>query len=101
MFAESGAVALVSLISPCAEDRRLIRALHEEAGLPFVEVFMDTPLEECERRDPKGLYARARAGQLPRLHRHRLRVRGADGGRAGAAAQLGERVRAGRAWCWR
>jgi bifunctional enzyme CysN/CysC len=39
--------------------------LHEDAGLPFVEVFMDTSLEECERRDPKGLYARARAGQLP------------------------------------
>jgi bifunctional enzyme CysN/CysC len=65
MFAEAGTMALVSLISPCAEDRRQIRTLHEEAGLPYVEVFMDTPLEECERRDPKGLYARARAGQLP------------------------------------
>jgi bifunctional enzyme CysN/CysC len=65
MFAESGALALVSLISPCAEDRRQIRSLHMEAGLPFMEVYMDTPLDECERRDPKGLYARARAGQLP------------------------------------
>ncbi|HVB92132.1 MAG TPA: adenylyl-sulfate kinase [Acidimicrobiales bacterium] len=65
MFAESGTLALISLISPCAEDRRLVRALHAEAGLPFAEVFLDTPLEECERRDPKGLYARARAGQLP------------------------------------
>jgi bifunctional enzyme CysN/CysC len=65
MFAEAGSMALVSLISPCAEDRQHIRALHDEVGLPFVEVFMDTPLEECERRDPKGLYARARAGQLP------------------------------------
>jgi bifunctional enzyme CysN/CysC len=65
MFAESGALALISIISPCAEDRQLIRALHEEAGLPFIEVFMDTPLDECERRDPKGLYVRARAGQLP------------------------------------
>jgi bifunctional enzyme CysN/CysC len=65
MFAESGALALISIISPCAEDRELIRVLHEEAGLPFMEVFMDTPLEECERRDPKGLYVRARAGQLP------------------------------------
>jgi bifunctional enzyme CysN/CysC len=65
MFAESGSVALISLISPCAADRQLIRALHEEAGLPFIEVFLNTPLEECERRDPKGLYARARAGQLP------------------------------------
>ena len=65
MFAESGSVALISLISPCAADRQLIRTLHEEAGLPFIEVFLDTPLEECERRDVKGLYARARAGQLP------------------------------------
>ncbi|HEY3844583.1 MAG TPA: adenylyl-sulfate kinase [Acidimicrobiales bacterium] len=65
MFAESGSLALISMISPCRDDRRLIRALHDEAGLPFVEVFVDTPFEECERRDPKGLYARARAGQLP------------------------------------
>jgi bifunctional enzyme CysN/CysC len=65
MFAESGAVALISIISPCAGDRQLIRTIHEEAGLHFLEVFMDTPLEECERRDVKGLYARARAGQLP------------------------------------
>jgi bifunctional enzyme CysN/CysC len=65
MFNECGTVALLSLISPCAGDRQLIRALHEEAGLPFFEVFVDTPLEECERRDVKGLYARARAGQLP------------------------------------
>ena len=65
MFAESGALALIALICPFAEDRRLIRLLHEEAGLPFAEVYMSTSLEECERRDPKGLYARARAGQLP------------------------------------
>ncbi|HVA06343.1 MAG TPA: adenylyl-sulfate kinase [Acidimicrobiales bacterium] len=65
MFAESGCLALISIISPCAADRQGIRLLHEEAGLPFAEVYMDTPLEECERRDPKGLYARARAGQLP------------------------------------
>ncbi len=65
MFAESGALALIALICPFEEDRRLIRALHEQADLPYVEVFVDTSLEECERRDPKGLYARARAGQLP------------------------------------
>ena len=57
--------SLVSLVSPYAEDRALARALHEQAGLPFIEVFVDTPVEECERRDPKGLYARARAGELP------------------------------------
>jgi bifunctional enzyme CysN/CysC len=65
MFAESGSLALISMISPCAGDRLQIRTLHEESGIPFVEVFLDTPLEVCERRDPKGLYARARAGQLP------------------------------------
>ncbi len=65
MFAESGSLALIALICPFEEDRRLIRMMHEDAGLPFVEVFVDTSLEECERRDPKGLYARARAGQLP------------------------------------
>jgi bifunctional enzyme CysN/CysC len=65
LFAESGTLALIALISPFAADRRLVRALHEEAGLPFAEVYLSTSLEECERRDPKGLYARARAGQLP------------------------------------
>jgi bifunctional enzyme CysN/CysC len=65
MFAESGSLALIALICPFEDDRRLIRMLHEDVGLPFLEVFVDTSLEECERRDPKGLYARARAGQLP------------------------------------
>ena len=65
MFAESGVLALIALICPFAEDRELIRALHEESDLPFAEIHMATSLEECERRDPKGLYARARAGQLP------------------------------------
>jgi bifunctional enzyme CysN/CysC len=65
LFADAGVVALVSLVSPYAEDRALARAAHENAGLDFIEVWVDTPLEECERRDPKGLYARARAGDLP------------------------------------
>ena len=65
MFAEAGALALIALICPFEEDRRLIRALHGQAGLAYGEIFVDTSLEECERRDPKGLYARARAGQLP------------------------------------
>ena len=65
MFADSGALALIALICPFEEDRRLIRTMHEEAGLAYAEVFVDTSLQECERRDPKGLYARARAGQLP------------------------------------
>ena len=44
--------------------REQARAIHEAAGLRFVEVFVDTPIDECERRDPKGLYAKARAGEL-------------------------------------
>jgi adenylyl-sulfate kinase len=61
---DAGLVALASLVSPYAADRRLARELHEADGLPFFEVFVDTPCEECERRDPKGLWARARRGDL-------------------------------------
>ena len=64
LFADAGTVALVSLVSPYEADRAAARKLHAEDGLRFVEVFVNTPLEECERRDPKGLYARARAGEL-------------------------------------
>jgi adenylyl-sulfate kinase len=64
LLADAGTVTLVSLVSPYVADRDRVRARHEEAGLRFVEVFVDTPLEECERRDPKGLYAKARAGEL-------------------------------------
>jgi bifunctional enzyme CysN/CysC len=65
LLAESGTIALVSLVSPYAADRELASALHAAEDLHFVEVFVSTPLEQCERRDPKGLYARARAGELP------------------------------------
>jgi bifunctional enzyme CysN/CysC len=64
LFAEAGVVALVPLISPYRAGREAARARVEERGLPFVEVFVDTPIEECERRDPKGLYAKARAGEI-------------------------------------
>jgi len=64
LFADAGVVALVPLISPYREARRRARALHEAAGVSFLEVFVDTPLEVCEERDPKGLYAKARAGGL-------------------------------------
>ncbi|MGB0093240.1 MAG: adenylyl-sulfate kinase [Solirubrobacteraceae bacterium] len=64
LFTDSGAVAVLSLISPLAADREDLRKAHAEAELPFIEVFVDTPLGECERRDPKGLYARARAGEI-------------------------------------
>jgi bifunctional enzyme CysN/CysC len=55
LLADSGTVAIVSLVSPFAVDRDAARELHREEGLDFIEVFVDTPLEECERRDPKGL----------------------------------------------
>jgi bifunctional enzyme CysN/CysC len=64
LFADAGTVAVVSLIAPRATDRDDMRRAHAEAGLPFLEVFVDTPITECERRDPKGLYARARAGDI-------------------------------------
>lgn len=64
LFADAGTVALVSLVSPYVADRDRVRALHAEAGLPFLEVYVNTPLDECERRDPKGLYAKARAGEI-------------------------------------
>jgi bifunctional enzyme CysN/CysC len=65
LMADAGVVVLVSLVSPYREDRATARAIHDEAGLPFYEVFVDTPLEVAEARDPKGLYAKARAGQIP------------------------------------
>src|SRR5687767_12979798 len=64
LFADAGVVALVPLISPYRADRAAVRAAHDAAGLTFLEIHVDTPLEECERRDPKGLYAKARAGEL-------------------------------------
>ncbi|HEX8714651.1 MAG TPA: adenylyl-sulfate kinase [Solirubrobacteraceae bacterium] len=67
LLAESGTVALVSLVSPYAADRDFAAKLHTGAELDFVEVFVDAPLELCEKRDPKGLYARARAGELSGL----------------------------------
>jgi adenylyl-sulfate kinase len=64
LFADAGVVALVSLISPFRAGREAARRLHEEAGLPFLEVGVNTPLAVCEERDPKGLYERARSGQI-------------------------------------
>lgn len=64
LLADAGVVAIVPLISPYRAARSLARRLHDAADLPFLEVFVDTPLAECERRDPKGLYTRARAGEL-------------------------------------
>ena len=64
LFADAGVVTLASFISPYIADRDAARKAHEESGLPFIEVFVDTPIEVCEQRDPKGLYKKARAGQI-------------------------------------
>lgn len=67
LFADAGLVALACLISPYRAGRAEVRARHGAAGLPFLEIFVDTPLELCAARDPKGLYARAEAGELTGL----------------------------------
>ncbi|RUP05453.1 MAG: adenylyl-sulfate kinase [Mycobacterium sp.] len=64
LLADSGQIVLVPAISPLAEHREMARKVHADAGFEFFEVFCDTPLKECERRDPKGLYAKARAGEI-------------------------------------
>ena len=64
LFADCGVLTMTSFISPYRADRDKVRALHVEGKLPFIEVFVNTPLETCEQRDPKGLYKKARAGQL-------------------------------------
>jgi bifunctional enzyme CysN/CysC len=64
LMADSGLTVLVPAISPLAEHRELARKVHTDQGFAFYEIFMDTPLEDCERRDPKGLYAKARAGEI-------------------------------------
>jgi adenylylsulfate kinase len=64
LFADCGVITMTSFISPYRRDRDLVRALHDKDGLPFVEIHMATPIETCEQRDPKGLYKKARAGEL-------------------------------------
>ncbi|XP_036684380.1 bifunctional 3'-phosphoadenosine 5'-phosphosulfate synthase 2 isoform X2 [Balaenoptera musculus] len=64
LFADAGLVCITSFISPFAKDRENARKIHESAGLPFFEIFVDAPLNICESRDVKGLYKRARAGEI-------------------------------------
>ena len=61
LFADAGVLTLTSFISPYRKDRDLVRQIHQQAGIVFIEVFVDVPIEECEKRDPKGLYKKARA----------------------------------------
>ncbi|KAF4594511.1 Adenylyl-sulfate kinase [Ophiocordyceps camponoti-floridani] len=71
LFADSSTIAITAFISPYRADRALARRLHDGAGdnddndsIPFVEVFVDVPLQVAEQRDPKGLYKKARAGDI-------------------------------------
>ena len=64
LFGDAGVITLSSFISPYKADRDEVRELHESADLKFIEVFVDCALAEAERRDPKGLYKKARAGEI-------------------------------------
>lgn len=64
LFVDAGVIALSSFISPYAADRDQVRALHEAAGMDFIEVYVDCSLAAAESRDPKGLYKKARAGEI-------------------------------------
>ncbi|MFO0839030.1 MAG: adenylyl-sulfate kinase [Phycisphaerae bacterium] len=64
LFADTGVITMTSFISPYRADRDLVRKIHDEGKLPFIEVYVRVPVEVCETRDPKGLYKKARAGEL-------------------------------------
>jgi adenylylsulfate kinase len=64
LFADAGIISVTSFISPYKAARDMVRKLHEDAGIPFLEVHVDCSLEEAEKRDPKGLYKKARAGEI-------------------------------------
>ena len=64
LFADAGVITLASFISPYRNDRDEVRKIHKEAGLLFVEIFVDCALESAEHRDPKGLYKKARLGEI-------------------------------------
>ncbi|ROZ98925.1 adenylyl-sulfate kinase [Gordonia sp. OPL2] len=67
LFSDAGVVSIASMVSPLRSDREIARELHRAADLDFIEVHVSTPVAECERRDPKGLYERARRGELKGL----------------------------------
>ncbi|MCX6532401.1 MAG: adenylyl-sulfate kinase [Actinobacteria bacterium] len=67
LFADSGTVAIVPIISPFMASREHARKLHTDKNLQFIEVHVATPIDECERRDTKGLYAKVRSGQMTGL----------------------------------
>lgn len=65
LMAEAGLIVICALISPFAADRQGVRDSCEKSAIPFMEVFINAPFEVCELRDPKRLYQRARAGDIP------------------------------------
>jgi adenylylsulfate kinase len=64
LFADAGVISISSFISPYRADRDAVRKLHDDAKIPFIEVYVDIPLAVAEERDPKGLYKKARAGEI-------------------------------------
>ncbi len=64
LFVDTGVITLSSFVSPYRADRDLVRELHKDGDMDFIEVFVDVPLEVAEERDPKGLYKKARAGEI-------------------------------------
>ena len=75
LMVDAGLIVLVSFISPFRSEREMARGLLGDGE--FFEIFVDTPLAEAEKRDPKGLYRKARRGELAQLHRHRFALRAA------------------------
>lgn len=67
LMVDAGVIVLSSFISPYTEDRDTVRSLHNDANMEFIEIFVDCPLEAAEARDPKGLYKKARAGEIPQF----------------------------------
>lgn len=64
LFADASVLTMASFISPYRADRDAVRALHDAGKVPFIEIYVQTPIAVCEQRDPKGLYKKARAGEL-------------------------------------
>ena len=75
LMGDAGLIVICAFISPFRADRQMAREI--AAPHAFLEIFVDTPIDECIRRDPKGLYAKAQAGEIAQFHRHRLALRAA------------------------
>ena len=95
LFVDAGVVVLCSFISPFRAEREAVRSIVDEAE--FIEIHVTAPLEVCERRDPKGLYAKSRAGATAELHGNQFPVRGARKSRSRPRHDLGARRRTGAA----